>query len=254
MLRTTRWTLVSPARGTPEEDAAAAAAASKKAAEPFSPEQQEKVNSLIAESKRKFVADLEAMKAEKNTSEARKTELEKQIEALKNTYLTKEEQAKEAYDRTQAELKANLEGKSKEADTWRSRYTTTVTETELLQAAIKHEAFNPAVVARLLSSQTKMVEVIGDDGKPTGQFEIKVSMTKVKDGKTINLELTPTDAVKLMTEMPAEYGSLFKSTATSGRGEGNFKAGSKESLIDLATSDPKAFRQQYQKSRFPQKA
>jgi len=64
--------------------------------------------------------------------------------------------------------------------------------------------------------------------QPTGRYVPKVRLAgKDKDGKSVILDLTPTEAVKQMKEMPEIYGNLFKSGAHSGIGGKNdsFKKG-----------------------------
>ncbi len=240
-----------------EPDAAAKAAAEAAAAEAakkkieFTPEQQEKMNGIIAEEKRKVVAELETLKKTVGITESRKTELEKQIEGLKASYQTKAEQDAERLEKVLNESKTNFESKSKEADGWRTRYTDTVIDRDILAAA-GSDAFSPELIVKVLKPDTKLVEVIDENGKPTGRFEPRVTVQKEKDGKIITLELTPAEAVKHMKDTPAKFGSLFKSTQKSGLG-GSQTPGNTSDFADLAKTNPEEFRRQYREKNFPKK-
>jgi hypothetical protein len=80
---------------------------------------------------------------------------------------------------------------------------------------------------------TRRVEKLGPDGKPTGEFEARVKFTGEKDGKPVQLDLTPDETVKLMTEMPQQYGNLFISAATGGLGGGNGSSGPKAPITNI---------------------
>ena len=215
----------------------------------YTPEQQAHINSLMAADKKKFVTQLETLQAEKSTTEEQRATLEKQIKEIKASYQTKAEQDAEKYQKETGTLRGELENTKKASDSWRTRYSDTVAENAILTAATKNEAFNPELVSRILKPMTELVEVIGEDNQPTGVYETKINMTKVKDGKKIALKLTPEDAVKLMIEQPETYGSLFKSTAKGGLG-GNNKPGTNGTvdLAELSKTDPKAFMAAYKKT------
>jgi len=58
-----------------------------------------------------------------------------------------------------------------------------------------------------------------DNGEPTGMLAPKVKFPDTdKDGKSVILDLTVTEAVKRMKELTDQYGNLFKGTAAGGIG------------------------------------
>jgi hypothetical protein len=93
----------------------------------------------------------------------------------------------------------------------------------LLDAGIRGDAFNADQVVTILRPSTRLIEELDPEtNQPTGRFVPKVRLAgKDKDGKSVVLDLTPTDAVKQMKEMPEIYGNLFKSGAHSGVGGNN---------------------------------
>jgi hypothetical protein len=102
----------------------------------------------------------------------------------------------------------------------------TLVTNSLTDAAVKGKAFNPNQVVTLLKPHTRVEEIVGDDGKPTGKFTTKVKLpAKDKDGNPTILELGPTEAVKQLSEMPDEYGNLFISGAAGGLGGGSLGRG-----------------------------
>lgn len=218
----------------------------------FTKEQQEKLNQLLASERKKAAEGLEQIRQAATTSAKQKAELETQIENLKKQYMTKEQLEAEKYERTMNEFKSNLETASKERDTWQSRFSETVVERDILAAA-GPDAFNPELIVNILKPQTKLVEVTDDEGKPTGKFEPRVKMTKVKDGKPLVVEVVPSEAVKLMKEMPEKFGSLFKSTQAGGIGGGNRSGNKDVDMAELAKSNPEEYRRRYQEKNFPKK-
>jgi hypothetical protein len=249
----------SPAFGE-AEDAAAAAAAAAKAAEDakkveFSEVQQKKVNELVANERKKAVADLEALKKTTGITVKHKEELEKQISDLKASYQTKAEQDQEKFDRTLNEYKTNYETQKVETDRWRNDFTNTVIERDILAAA-SADAFNPELVVQVLKPHTRLVEILDADGKSTGKLEPRVKLPKTnKDGKTVELDLKPDEAIALMKETPAKYGSLFKSIVKSGLGgqQQGGAGGKTTDLGELAKTNPEEFDRQYRASRFPER-
>lgn len=256
MLKGKRFWIVSvpfPVGGTPEEDAAAAAAKTTKdaadaaAAKTFT---QEQLNTLLANERKKAVTQLEELKNRATTSEAHKAELEAQIEGLKKTYQTKAEAEQEKFESNLKNVKSELDLSQKDTTKWKQYFEDTIVDRDILAAA-GADTFNPNVIVKLLKPDTKLVEILTEDGKPTGKYEPRIAMTKMKDGKPVPVVVTPTEAIKLMKELP-EYGHLFKSTQKSGSG-GSHIPGDNVTDAELARSNPEEYRKRVKERLYPSK-
>jgi hypothetical protein len=206
--------------------AAAAAAANKKTAPTFTKEQQEHMNTVLAEERRKgkaknddLILQLETQKTRVGTTVAEKAALEDRIETLKNDYATKDEltQKESKKKQTAAEKRADLA--EADAKKWQDTYKSEKIEGEIVKAANIHKAYNPLHILRILAPDTRLVDEVGEDGTtPTGRLIPKVKLSVPdKDGKLVLLEFSVTEAVKQMTEME-EHAPLFFSGASGGLG------------------------------------
>jgi hypothetical protein len=215
---------------------------------------QDQVNRLLKQEREKAeekarkgneatIRQLEQLKKTAALTEEEKSKLETRIEDLKNEYLTKEQLDKKKQKEEADKAKKQQEELSKDRDNWKNLYETSIVERKLLDAGIEHEAFNPEQILEILKTKTRLVDERDAEDKPTGRFVPKVRLAgKDKDGNTVILDLTPTDAVKQMKEMPEIYGNLFKSGAHSGIG-GNNNQSSRGNLGGPPTNDTVAYRQ-----------
>lgn len=195
-------------------------------------EQQQFVNSLLAEERRKaqakndaLITQLETEKNRGGTTAAEKLQLEERIEQLKNEYATKDELKKRETDKKLAELEAKAKDLEAESTTWKSRYERDLKKIALTEAAVKEKAFNPNQVVNELFDKSRHVEILDEEGRPTGEYETRVKIkSKDKTGKEVVLDLTPVEAVKQLKEAP-EYENLFITAATGGLGGSNIGRG-----------------------------
>lgn len=212
---------------------------------------QEKVNTLIADSKRKHqeahqrtLDELNAIKARSNLTADEKAELERRIEETQATLRTKEELSKQATDKLIKKHESELSQVTKDRDSWKSRFTTTQIKQNITTAASLNnpKAVNPAQILAILEPATRLVEATDDSGKPTGDFISQVTFRdKDKDGKPLELKLSPEDAVKRMSEMD-EYLNLFDVDGKGGFGKNRAAAG-KEIDVKTLAKDPEAYRE-----------
>lgn len=186
---------------------------------------QADLNRFLAQEKEKtrqqnaaLITQLEELRGSKALSEQEKTDLNARIEELQNQSLTKEELAKKALAQKEAEYTGKLTKAEQEGKTWRSRFESQLMETAIVSEAGKAKAFNTTQIDALLRPHSKVVEVIGEDNKPTGKFEVRVDFTHKDDkGKIVTLNVTVPEAVKLMKEQD-EYANLFIDEGTGGVG------------------------------------
>lgn len=217
---------------------------------------QEDVDGIVgktkAELQKKFdkdrASDLERM-AKLETDAAEKANLEKQIEELNNRYKSKEELAQESFKKEQAKWQEEAKRVTIDRDAWKGKYETQTLLTELGSAASKktkdYEVHNPAQLVRFLRPDARVVEKVVE-GKPSGQFETRI---KFQDAKGKELDLTPDEVVKLMSEMP-EHHNFFKAGVVGGiNGAGKQGAGN-DGLLGLTQDE---FNKRYREGKLPKR-
>jgi len=218
----------------------------------LTPEQQAWVNSKLAEERRKgqqkaeqLITQLETEKNRVGTTAAEKAQLEERIEQLKNEYATKDELKSREVNKRIKELEDEKKKLEAEGSTWKQRYDRDRKRIDLTQAAAEQKAYNPRQVVNELFTNSRLVEVTGEDGKPTGEFETRVKIQTVdKEGKPVTLDLDPVGAVKQLKEM-SEYANLFISPAQGGLGGGNLGkggAGGSKPVHEMSTEEYMAAR------------
>lgn len=181
----------------------------------------------------KLQQDLQKMKDEGLTTENMEG-LQRRIDDLASEGKTQEERTKEALANKDKEHAKQLGIKESEAKKWRIDYEKYRAESEILAAGSHFKADNPSQIYKLLKGDVIYVEKLDANNKGTQEWLPKIRMEVTEDGVAKNLDLSPMDAVKKMTEME-EHHNLFNSGASSGLGGGN-NGGSKGSG---ATAIPK---------------
>lgn len=208
---------------------------------------QEELNTILAKEKRSFqeerqklMSELTTFKDKSTMTDQEKQELEARIEELQKATMTKEEIAKREQEKMKQAHENNLKALSDEANTWKNRYTKSTIERNILDAAIANDAFAPSQLVELIGNKSKLVPVLDEQGKPTGEFITKVSFEDVdKDQKPVTLEMTVPETVKRMKELPNRFGNLFKSGVVPGAGGSNNGAAYKPGTT---ISDPETYR------------
>lgn len=209
---------------------------------------QEDVNRMLAEDRRKhklqqdkLFAELEAIKSKSQLTSQERQDLETRLEQLKTESMTKEELAKRNQEKLQKEYSTKIDELSKNADSWKTRYTSATITRAITDAAVSSNAFNPSQLVAQLANATRLTEVLDADGKSTGDYDVKVKVTdKDKEGKSVILELPVVDAVKRLREQP-EFMNLFKDTSAGGTGSTNTGSGGGLDARKLAASDPDTY-------------
>jgi hypothetical protein len=260
------WTPVYEGEGEGGEAAptAVAPAAAPAAASPatsiggveFSAEQQKAMNGILAQEKRQHQkvtqkaldeAQAASKKAQLTTQERK--DLEQRLGQLQDELLTKEELSKKHAERQRMTYEEKVNNLTGERDSWQERYTESTIKRSITDAAATNNAFSPRQIVSILGAQTRLVEVLDQQGKPTGKLEPKVKFDDVdKDDNPVVLDLSPKEAVKRMKEME-EYLNLFKGEGTGGAGMRSQPGGRKPDVRDLAR-DPAAYRAARKKGEF----
>lgn len=193
---------------------------------------QEEVNSIVAKEKKGFTEKLEQMGQNFKMTEEQRKQLEAQVEDIKTSSLTEKERLAQELEKTKKKLATTAEESEKNTSVWKNRFESSTIKTALSTASQLHEAFNPTQIEAILAPSSRSAEILGDDGKPTGKFVVKTKITtKGADGKTVELEVEPNEAVKILKEQP-EYANLFKGTQVPGIG-GNNGATRRPGPLDL---------------------
>jgi predicted RNase H-like nuclease (RuvC/YqgF family) len=202
---------------------------------------QEDLNKMMAENRRnltkqnqELMDQLGKVKDQFKGTADEKQELEAKIEQLQEQYMTKEELAKREASKQQKQFQQELENAAKERDTWKGMYTSETIDRTLQDAAIQGEAMHPDQIVAMLKNATYLKEIL-EEGQVTGKYASVIKFNDIdEDGKPVVLELTPSDAIKRMKELPEKYGNLFKGTATGGLGEssGTGKAGTGQVTLE----------------------
>jgi len=210
---------------------------------------QEDLNKILAKEKRtyeernqKLINDLKTMQDSATMTVQEKEALELRIEDLQKATMTKEELALREQAKAKKTYEDNLKALEGEATSWKSRYTKETIARSILDEAVRSEAYAPAQLVELLGTKSKLVPVLDETGKPTADFVTKISFDDVdKDQKPVTLELTVSETLKRMKEIPDRFGNLFKSNANGGAGGSNNGVAYKPGSV---VTDPKAWREQ----------
>lgn len=210
---------------------------------------QDEVNSILNKDKQKHqeqvkkaIGEVEALKSKAKLTQEERDELDKRLQQMNQELLTKEELAKQEKERIKRTLEGQVKQTAEERDAWKNRYTTAQIKRSITDAAVVSGAYNPSQIVALLHGNTRLVEKLGEDGQPTGEYAPKIRFDDVdKDGKPVSLDLSPEEAVKRMKEKD-EYLNLFKGEGVGGIGASNQPAGKKTDARILA-KDPAKYRE-----------
>jgi DNA repair exonuclease SbcCD ATPase subunit len=185
----------------------------------FTPEQQQKVNAIAAEERRKVEerlrTEINSLSDRAKLTEKEKGELEERIRQTSLNSQTAVERIKSEYDEYRKTAEGQIKAVKSEAENWQTRFQTEKIQTAIISAAAQAEAWNPDQVLRQLKPNAKLVPVLTADGKPTDQLEVKIELQKPGEKGPVTLSLSPSEAMKVLKELPTEA-NLFKSNVRQG--------------------------------------
>jgi len=195
---------------SPADPPAAPAKGGKKVE--FSTDQQDHLNKLLAEERRKEAEKnkkkLDELLASKNLAEGDRYKAEELREDMLKQLRTKEENARLEKKKLEDEYSTKLAEAERRAKDAEHKYIDAKVKRSLQDAAVAEDAFNPQIIVTVLNDMVKMV-----DEEPMINFPIRAD-----DGAVEILQMTPADAVKKMKTLTTQYGGLFKSNIVSGVG------------------------------------
>jgi hypothetical protein len=169
---------------------------------------QEQVNKLLADNKKSLRDELDKLKKAGDP-----VALQSKIKELSNALLTKEELAKQEADELKSTYENQLKSITDERGAWENRFKATKFDTEVARAAVKYDAFDAEQLSLILRDKTQVAEITDKEGKGTGEFVVKTSITL--DGK--KLDLTLDEAVGKLRE-DKRYANQFKVKGSPGTG------------------------------------
>jgi hypothetical protein len=216
---------------------------------------QDDLNKMMAENRRKLtqqnqelVKQLEELRNQSNLTQQQREELEQRINTLQEQFMTKEEIAKKESVKQSKAFEDEKKRIAQEANSWRERYTNETVRRSITDASVEGKAVSPEQIVAILGASSYLGEVLDAAGKPTGNYEPRVKFNDVdSEGKPVILELTPTQAVKRMKELPEKFGNLFVASGSGGvGGAGNASRGTPTTLDSLKDLDSyKKFRSEH---------
>lgn len=213
---------------------------------------QDQLNTVLKREKDKFrteraalITQLETIQSDAKTTSETKAALETQLEELRKANMSSEERARLEKAKLEKDYNSKLEVTSNEVKQWRSKHDSLLTGYSITGAATQHGVVATGVpfLESYLQPRSKLVEVADAEGKGTGKYVAKVTLTVPdKDGKAVDVEYNMADGVKQMKDMPEQFGFLFASTAASGLGAGTGTPGKKPNVANMTP-------QQYMEAR-----
>lgn len=208
-------------------EAAAAEAAAKKGKEAklFTQDDVDKIvvkrNKALDEKYKTLEASLQKASKDKSITQEERDRLADELENLKNSQLSEKERAAKEKEKAERKYQEELAGTVKQRDEFKALFENSLSKRALLDAAIKHDAYNPQQIVELLTHKTKVVELRDDDGTVVLDYAPKVDWTETtSDGQTIRLQKTPEEVVESMKE-DDQYANLFRSNIAKGVGAGS---------------------------------
>lgn len=169
------------------------------------------------EKQTELLSRLESLEKTSQLTDDERAALQQRIEELRSENLSSEEKATREIKRLQEELERTQKSLVKDVERWQKQYFDFRTDNELMDAALKNDARTPAQLVSLLKQQTAVKEVVDDQGRPTGRFEVRTTITDYKeDGTPFQVERKPHEAVARLAEMPEIWGNQFNSKVSAG--------------------------------------
>lgn len=210
---------------------------------------QKQVNKMLAEDRRKHedrikqaVEQLETAKKAKGLSDKERTEMQSKIEDLNNSLMTKEQLAKKELEKKDKEYKQQLDTVDQEKIFWQSEYSKETAKNQILSSVQEYKGVRSEQFVELLMPKTRLVELVGDDGKGLKKFVHKIKyLTKNDKNEEVELDLTIPETIKRMKEEPERFGNLFESGFQGGLGGGGSNGGGSLNG-DRPPNDPEAYR------------
>lgn len=217
---------IAAAEASAASDAAAAAAAVDASKKTFT---QDELNKIVTSRVKGLQTQLKQTEGNYQTlleqqglSEGQRTAIEADLENVRAQMRTKEQQIAHDRKKEQEKYQGDLKKSTEAADYYKSLYETSTVERAIVDAAIKHEAYDTDQFVGLLRDRTKLVEELDNNSQKTGRLVPKVQwdVMNPETKQTERVLKDPAEIVELMKETP-KWQNLFKSNVARGVGGGN---------------------------------
>lgn len=163
---------------------------------------------------------LKAAKEQPGLADDEREDMQKQIEALEQQYLTKQQKAEREATKKEKSLQEQIDSLTSDNSRWQSNYKNEVERNLIFLASKAHDAEDPEQMSRILGPDIEWKEIDSENGDGT-TFEPRVKFSDHdKEGKPVQVEFTIDEAMARMKELPNRYGNLFKGQQKAGLGGG----------------------------------
>lgn len=192
----------------------------------FTPDQQKAIDKLIntrfakeRTEKESLIKQLNSLKESSKLTKNERDDLQRQIDQLETSLMTKEEQAAKAKLALEQKHQKDLQKATEQSELWQSRFTDSTIERALTDAAVGNDAMNPTQFRLMFRSSTRLVEDTEEaTGKALGTFTPHMRFIGLNDeDQEVEMDMPVKEAVKKLKE-DGLNSNLFKHGATGGTG------------------------------------
>jgi len=193
---------------------------------------QEQVDRILAKERReantKHLSDTEKLLASKDLSEKERQKLEQRKTELEDALMTEKQQAEEKVRKLDKDWKTKYDEKENAEKLWKQRFGKSLIRRTIMDAAKAAGAHDETQILDMFENKATTRELLGDDSKPTGEFEVVIEITeKSEDGKQTK-KVLPID--KYIMEVHAAHEkskNLYDSNRKGGTGSRPGSSGGK---------------------------
>lgn len=168
-------------------------------------------------------------------------QVKEEMEKLRLANLSAEERAQENAKKVILEHEKKAKTASEEATIWKGRFETSIIKNDILSSFGDVKLCNPGQVAILFESEgrAKPSEIIDNEGKPTNEFEARVTLTLEDDkGQPEVVEGTPRDLFKRWIKLDRNSHHVMNELTPGSGARTGRSAGSKFTDEQLAKMSP----------------
>jgi hypothetical protein len=159
-------------------------------------------NEELLSEKKKLLGQYNELLENHKLTDAQRADLQGKVDDLEKQVLSSDELAAKKIKQAREEAAAETAKIKAQADHYQQLYTTSTIEAVLTRAAQEAGAFSAAQIHGLLAGRTVLEPVIGDDGRPTGQYVPKTTVTVLDGDKRVEKNLPAAEAVKAFLGLP----------------------------------------------------
>jgi hypothetical protein len=186
---------------------------------------QDEVSRIVAEERRKLkgeirtrLTELERLQKSAHESEEQRAELTTQLDKLNTELMSVEERRKKESELERAKAKEEIDKHTKSAQMWEGKFKSKMINEAVIRA-VEPFAHVPSHFLPLIAPDAVLDEVMDKDGKPTGEYSVKVKAIETINGQPHQVLLPIEEFVKHLRENK-DYEYMFRSKRAGGTGAG----------------------------------